>query len=268
MRLAIPTPTTSAVEIGPLTIHFYALCIIAGVALAIWLGNKRFTSWHSDVDGVVSDVAIYAIPAGVIGGRLYHVLTSPEQYFGKSGRPLDILKIWNGGLGIWGAISLGTLVAFLSYRKIAQHRPLPTFLSFADALAPALLFAQAIGRWGNWFNGELFGRPLDAPWALSIPRHLRPLGYENFETFHPTFLYESLWCSTLALALLILGSRLKAGSLFALYVAGYSAGRFFIEGLRIDQAHFIGGLRLNQYVSLLLCGAGLLAFRQISRSNR
>jgi len=268
MRLAIPTPTTSAVEIGPLTIHFYALCIIAGVALAIWLGNKRFTSWHSDVDGVVSDVAIYAIPAGVIGGRLYHVLTSPEQYFGKSGRPLDIFKIWNGGLGIWGAISLGTLVAFLSYRKIAQHRPLPTFLSFADALAPALLFAQAIGRWGNWFNGELFGRPLDAPWALSIPRHLRPLGYENFETFHPTFLYESLWCSALALALLILGSRLKAGSLFALYVAGYSAGRFFIEGLRIDQAHFIGGLRLNQYVSLLLCGAGLLAFRQFSRSNR
>jgi len=202
MRLSIPTPTTSAVEIGPLTIHFYALCIIAGVALAIWLGNHRFTKAHDGVDGVVADVAIIAVPAGVVGGRIYHVLTTPEKYFGSGAEFNDVFKIWNGGLGIWGAIALGTLGAFLSYRRIGRTRALPQFSAFAAALAPGLLLAQAIGRWGNWFNGELFGRPLDAPWALSIPLELRPVGYEEFVTFHPTFLYESLWCIVIALLLI------------------------------------------------------------------
>jgi prolipoprotein diacylglyceryl transferase len=268
MRLSIPTPTTSAVEIGPLTVHFYALCIIAGVAIAIWLGNRRFTAAHTNVDGVVADVAIFAVPAGVIGGRLYHVVTSPEQYFGSAGNVLDIFKIWNGGLGIWGAISLGTLAAYMAYRRIGKSKDLPPFSSFAGALAPGLLLAQAIGRWGNWFNGELFGKPLDAPWALSIPRYLRPTGYQEFETFHPTFLYESLWCFLLAFILIKLTPRLSGGSLFSLYVAGYCVGRFFIEGLRIDQAHMWGGLRLNQYVSLFLVSAGMLAFRRFSRSKR
>jgi prolipoprotein diacylglyceryl transferase len=268
MRFAISTPTTSAVAIGPFTIHFYALCIIAGVAIAIWLGNRRFTSTHAGVDGVVADVAIYAIPAGVIGGRLYHVVTSPEAYFGSHGSLLDIFKIWNGGLGIWGAIALGTAVAYISYRRISKTRDLPAFSSFAGALAPGLLFAQAIGRWGNWFNGELFGRPLTAPWALSIPQSLRPLGYEEFHTFHPTFLYESLWCAFLAVLLIYLTPQYSGGAIFALYVAGYSVGRFFIEGLRIDEAHMWGGLRLNQYVAALLAGAGAIAFSRISRSTR
>jgi len=192
MRLSIPTPATSAVEIGPLTIHFYALCIIAGVALAIWLGNRRFTRAHDGVEGVVADIAIFAVPIGVIGGRIYHVLTSPEQYFGSGANFFDIFKIWNGGLGIWGAIALGTFGAYISYQRMNKKRPLPPFSAFAGALAPGLALAQAIGRWGNWFNGELFGRPLDTSWALSIPAGLRPIGYEEFETFHPTFLYESL----------------------------------------------------------------------------
>ena len=268
MRLSIPTPTTSAVEIGPLTIHFYALCIIAGVALAVWLGNRRFTKAHDGVDGVVADVAIIAVPAGVVGGRIYHVLTTPEKYFASGAEFNEVFKIWNGGLGIWGAIALGTLGAFLSYRRIGRTRALPQFSAFAGALAPGLLLAQAIGRWGNWFNGELFGRPLDAPWALSIPLELRPVGYEEFVTFHPTFLYESLWCIVIALLLIYVTPKFSGGAIFALYVAGYSAGRFFIEGLRIDQAHTFGALRLNQYVSLVLVAAGVLAFTRFSRSKR
>lgn len=252
MHQLIPTPTTSAFEFGQLTIHFYALCIILGVAVALWLGNKRFVKEFPSATGLIADVAIYAIPAGVIGGRLYHVATSPEGYFGSSGNPLDIFKIWKGGLGIWGAIALGTLVAFMSYRHIAKSRELPSFLFFADALAPGLLIAQGIGRWGNWFNGELFGRPLRAPWALEVPSSLRPSGYSTFSTFHPTFLYESLWCLVIAGLLINLGTRLKPGSIFSLYIALYSFGRFFIEGLRIDSAHTFSGLRLNQYVAGLL----------------
>jgi prolipoprotein diacylglyceryl transferase len=268
MRFAIPTPATSAVEIGPLTIHFYALCIIAGVALAIWLGNRRFMRAHEGVEGVVADVAIFAVPIGVIGGRIYHVLTSPQQYFGNGANFFDIFKIWNGGLGIWGAIALGTFGAFISYQRMSKKRPLPPFSAFAGALAPGLALAQAIGRWGNWFNGELFGRPLDTSWALSIPAGLRPVGYEEFESFHPTFLYESLWCIVIAVILIYVTPKLSGGAIFALYVAGYSAGRFFIEGLRIDQANTFGGLRLNQYVAALLFLLGMLAFSRFSRSKR
>jgi len=196
------------------------------------------------------------------------VLTTPEKYFGSGAEFNDVFKIWNGGLGIWGAIALGTLGAFLSYRRIGRTRALPQFSAFAGALAPGLLLAQAIGRWGNWFNGELFGRPLDAPWALSIPLELRPVGYEEFVTFHPTFLYESLWCIVIALLLIYVTPKFSGGAIFALYVAGYSAGRFFIEGLRIDQAHTFGALRLNQYVSLILVAAGVLTFTRFSRSKR
>ena len=268
MRYAIPTPTTSTVAIGPLTIHFYALCIVVGVGIALWLGNKRFTSAYPTAHGVVSDVAIFAIPAGVIGGRLYHVATSPEAYFGSGGHLADVFRIWNGGLGIWGAIALGTCAAFISYKKLAQERELPSFLAFADALAPGILIAQAIGRWGNWFNGELFGRPLQAPWSLEIPRALRPVGYENFSTFHPTFLYESIWCVLIAVLLLFLRQRLPVGSIFLLYITLYSVGRFFIEGLRIDSAHSFGGFRLNQYVALIVALSAASGFTRIMRKRR
>ena len=268
MRYSIPTPTTSAIEIGPLTIHFYALCIIAGAAAAIWLGNKRFSARTENSQGVVADVAIFAVPAGVIGGRLYHVITTPEDYFGSTGSSLEIVKIWNGGLGIWGAISLGALAAFFSYRRIASKKDLPSFLVFADAIAPGLLIAQGIGRWGNWFNAELFGRPLEAPWALRIPEYARPEGYESFETFHPTFLYESILCFGLALVLISLGKQRKPGVVIALYVLSYAVGRFCIESIRIDRAHEWAGLRLNQYVAILTVAGATAALLKISRTSR
>ena len=268
MNYAFPTPTTSAVEIGPLTVHFYALCIIAAIAVAMWVADKRFTAAHSGVEGVVGDIAIIAVPSGVIGGRLYHVVTSPENYFGSNGSIFNVIKIWEGGLGIWGAIALGAAGAYVAYRKRAQQIQLPPFPEFAGALAPGLLLAQAIGRWGNWFNGELFGRPLIAPWALEIPQYLRPSGFVEFSTFHPTFLYESIWCAALAFALILLTPRFTGGAIFSLYICGYSLGRFFIEGLRIDDAHVLGGLRLNQYVAALIFTAGLVAFSRIMRRTR
>ena len=265
---AFPTPNTSAVALGPFTIHFYALCIIAGVAVAIWVGNRRFVAAFPGAQTVLSDVAIVAIPSGVIGGRLYHVLTSPELYFGAGANFTDTFKIWKGGLGIWGAIGLGALGAYIAYRRIARRIELPSFAHFADALAPGLLFAQAIGRFGNWFNGELFGKPLDSWWALEIPANLRPSGYESFATFHPTFAYEALATTCLAVILIVLGTRYPAGSIFALYVAGYSLARFFIEGIRIDQAHVWGGLRLNQYVAMTLFALACAAFIKLRRSDR
>ena len=268
MNRSIPTPTISVVEIGPFSVHAYALCIITGVALAIWLGNKRFLAAYPDARGVVSDVAVIAVPAGVLGGRLYHVITTPERFFGAQGHPEDILKIWEGGLGIWGAITLGGVGAFLAYTFLARKRELPQFRYFADAVAPGILFAQALGRWGNWFNAELFGRPTDLPWALEIPRWARPFGFAEYETFHPTFLYESLWCATLGFILLKIGSRLSGGQVFTLYVATYCLGRLGFELLRIDEANLIAGLRVNVLVSIAVGAISLVLFRRFSSSSR
>ena len=255
MLSSIPTPNISAIGIGPLTVHFYALCIIVGVAVAIWLGNKRYRSFANNSEqsiGIVADVAIYAVPAGIIGGRIYHVITSPAPYFGANGKPFDALKIYEGGLGIWGAISLGALAAWFGYRKRANSSELPSFRLFLDALAPGILIAQAIGRIGNWFNGELFGRPFSGPWALEIPLSKRPIGYLQYESFHPTFLYEAIWCLLVAALLIRLTSKLKAGQGFAIYVALYCVGRFAIESLRIDDANTILGLRVNLWTALIV----------------
>jgi prolipoprotein diacylglyceryl transferase len=267
-RSAIPTPSFSVIEVGPLSIHAYALCIIAGVAIAIWLGNRRFIKAFPQASGIVSDVAIIAVPSGVIGGRIYHVISSPDQYFGKGGQPLDALKIWQGGLGIWGAISLGAVGALIAYRQLARTRELPQFRYFLDALAPGILFAQAIGRWGNWFNGELYGRPTDLPWALEIPRNLRSVEYRDFETFHPTFLYESLWCLLLGLILIKFSSRLRGGQIFSLYILGYCAGRLVFEALRIDEASLIFGVRINIFVSIAVGALAALAFQRFSKQSR
>jgi prolipoprotein diacylglyceryl transferase len=259
MLSSIPTPSNSAIGIGPLTVHYYALCIIVGVAVAIWLGNKRYRAYANNSEqsiGVVADVAIYAVPAGIIGGRIYHVITSPAQYFGKNGNPIDALNIYEGGLVIWGAISLGALAAWFGYRKRAKGLELPSFRLFLDALAPGILIAQAIGRIGNWFNGELFGRPFSGPWALEIPLSKRPIGYLKFESFHPTFLYEAIWCLLIAALLIWLTPKLKAGQSFAIYVALYCVGRFAIESLRIDDANTILGLRVNLWTALIV---GLIA---------
>ena len=164
---SIPSPSSSYLELGPLTLHFYSLCIIAGIAVAVWLGDKRFRAIDPELKSVVSDVAFYAVPSGIIGGRLYHVISSPSDYFGSGGEFLEIFAIWKGGLGIWGAISLGALGAFIGYKRAAKSRPevtLPPFSQFLDALAPRVLFAQAVGRIGNWFNIELFGGPSQGWW--------------------------------------------------------------------------------------------------------
>lgn len=268
MLRSIPTPSISVLEFGPFSVHAYALCIITGVAVAIWLGNKRFIAAYPDARGVVSDVAIVAVPAGVLGGRLYHVITTPENFFGAGGHPENILKIWQGGLGIWGAIALGALGAFIAYRVMARKRSLPQFRYFADAIAPGILLAQALGRWGNWFNAELFGRPTNLPWGLEIPTWARPLGYKEFELFHPTFLYESLWCFAAAILLLRFGKGLKGGQTFALYVALYCLGRLGFELIRIDEAHLIAGVRINVLVAIAVGLLALVSFRKFSTLSR
>jgi len=272
MHRTIPTPNLSQFAIGPFTFHFYALCIIAGIAIAIWLGDKRLRLYGEnsgvDLKGVVSEVSVIAVPSGVIGGRLYHVLTSPDAYFGPDGDVIAIFKIWKGGLGIWGAIAMGVLGAYLSYRNLSKKMDLPNFKIFLDALAPGILLAQAIGRFGNWFNGELFGRPLNSWWALEIPYKYRPKGYGLIETFHPTFLYEAICTTLLATILLKFGNRWAAGSIFYIYIAGYSFARFFIEGLRIDQAHNLLGMRINQWVSLGVIALGLTLFIRNQRIQR
>ena len=265
MLIAFPTPTQSALEIGPVTIHYYALCIITGIAIAIWLGDRRFRAATPLGRGVVSEVAITAVPAGVIGGRIYHVISSPAEYFGSNGNPLDALKIWQGGLGIWGAISLGILGAYIRYRMLAKQVDLPSFAVFIDALAPGILLAQAIGRFGNWFNGELFGKPLNTWWAVDIPMRYRPNGYTQFESFHPTFLYEAIWCTAIAILIIKFGKSLKAGQSFALYVATYCLGRFFIELIRIDTANTIAGLRVNVWVSVIVGAGAALYFARASK---
>jgi prolipoprotein diacylglyceryl transferase len=256
MRTFIPTPSSSTLELGFFTVHYYALCILLGIFVAIWTTRKRYERLGGD-SNEISDLAIYLIPLGIIGGRIYHVITSPQKYFGSGGSPLAALAIWQGGLGIWGAISAGAAVAYFYYRK--GRRSL-SFAQFADALAPGLLLAQGIGRFGNWFNGELFGKPTQGIWGLQIPVANRPIGFEEFSTFQPTFLFEALWCFLIALIIYrakffkrIIGS----GSIFLFYVASYSFGRLFIESIRIDTANLIFGLRLNIWVAgILAIGAG------------
>lgn len=265
MVSAFPTPSSSALAIGPLTIHYYALCIITGVAVAIWLGDKRFRAATPLGAQVVSEVAIVAVPAGVIGGRIYHVISSPAAYFGSQGNPIDAFKIWEGGLGIWGAISLGLIGAYIRYRSLRKQIELPSFAVFADALAPGIIIAQAIGRFGNWFNGELFGRPLDTWWALDVPFKYRPYGYSQFESFHPTFLYEAIWCVLVAGLLIVAGKKWKPGQVFAGYVLAYCIGRFFIELIRIDSANTIAGLRVNVWVSVIVA---LISLSFIARASK
>ncbi len=251
VALTIPSPSEGVWHLGPFPIRAYALCIIAGIVAAVWIGERRWVA-RGGLPGQVGDIAIWAVPFGIVGGRLYHVITDYGNYFGDGKEPITALYIWQGGLGIWGAIALGALGAWIGGRRAGVK-----FLPLADALAPGILVAQAIGRWGNWFNQELFGRPTDLPWALEIPDVAnRPAGYEQFTTFHPTFLYECLW--NLAVAALIVWAdrrfRLGHGRVFALYVAGYCAGRGWIEYLRIDpvQGDDVFGLRLNVWTSIVL----------------
>ncbi|MYT27889.1 MULTISPECIES: prolipoprotein diacylglyceryl transferase [unclassified Streptomyces] len=242
----IPSPSTGVVHLGPIPLRGYAFCIIIGVFVGVWLGNRRWVQ-RGGRSGTVADIAVWAVPFGLVGGRLYHVITTYEPYFGKNGHPLDAFKVWQGGLGIWGAVALGALGAWIGCRR--RGIPMP---AYADALAPGLAIGQAIGRWGNWFNQELYGKPTDVPWALKIDPD--PAIGRIGGTYHPTFLYECLWC--LGVAALVIWAdkrfRLGHGRVFALYVAAYCVGRAWIEYMRVDEAHHILGLRLNDWTSLVV----------------
>jgi prolipoprotein diacylglyceryl transferase len=245
----IPSPGGGAINIGPLTVHAYGLFIGLGVVAAVWLAERRWRA-RGGRPGQVSDLALWAVPAGLIGARMYHVATDNQLYRHNW---LGAFKVWDGGLGIWGAVAGGVVAAVI----FAWRKGLSATM-FMDVAAPALPLAQAIGRWGNYMNQELFGRPTHLPWALKIDAAHRPVGYERFSTFHPTFLYESLW-DLVVVALLIVvierRLRLRPGRLFAWYVALYSFGRFFTEWLRIDPAHRMLGLRLNDWTSIALFAA-------------
>ena len=266
MTLAfIPSPDQGVWHLGPFPIRAYALCIIAGVIVAIWLGEKRWVA-RGGRPGQIGDIAIWAIPFGLVGGRLYHVITDYKLYFGEGRDPVTALYVWQGGLGIWGAIALGALGAYIGCRRNGVK-----FLPVADALAPGIVVAQAIGRWGNWFNQELFGKPTTLPWGLEIDPLHRPEGYAQFETFHPTYLYEFGW--NLGVAALVIWAdrrfKLGYGRAFAVYVAGYTAGRGWIEYLRIDDVQMdnVLGLRVNVWVSIVMFVAAVGYFVWSSRRH-
>ncbi len=242
MFASIPSPSVNDLHLGPLDIRFYGLMYVVGIALAILIVRRRWRAAGGDPD-VVADVAMWSIPAGIVGGRLYFDVTTPEYVPAHWWGPL---AVWDGGLGIWGGIAAATLVGVWRLRRAGV--PVGAFM---DATAPALLVAQAVGRIGNYFNQELFGGPTTLPWALEIAPAHRPDGYAAYATFHPTFLYELCFDLALAAGLVWLGHhrRIRPPGLFALYVAGYSAFRLFEESLRIDAAHHLLGLRLNFYVA-------------------
>ncbi|WP_229053631.1 prolipoprotein diacylglyceryl transferase [Aeromicrobium sp. Leaf350] len=252
----IPSPETGVWEIGPFPLRAYALGIIIGALLAIWIGERRFQA-RGGQEGVIADVAIWAIPFGIVGARLYHVATDPELYFAEGRSAIDALKIWQGGLGIWGAIAGGAIGAI-----IAAKRSGVSFSAVADAVAPGLLVAQAVGRLGNYFNQELFGKPTTLPWGLEIDPGNRPLDYIQYATFHPTFLYELLWNLAAAALLVYLDKkyRFTGGRAFWLYVMLYTAGRFWIEQLRIDDVNEIGFWRLNVWTSLIVFAVATFLF--------
>ncbi|MET9240346.1 prolipoprotein diacylglyceryl transferase [Nonomuraea sp. NPDC003709] len=258
---SIPSPSQGVWYLGIIPIRAYALCIVLGVIVAVWLSERRWQA-RGGQKGTIVDIAVPAVIFGLIGGRLYHVITDWQTYFGSRAikEPIQALFIWEGGLGIWGAISLGALGVWFAVRKRGI-----SMSAVADTVAPGIAFAQAIGRWGNWFNQELYGSPTTLPWGLEIDADH---GGEPGVLYHPTFLYESLWDVALGFVLLFAGRRfaLRHGRLFALYVAGYTLGRFWIEGLRIDPVGGVDhavtflGLRINQWTSIVLFVAALAYF--------
>ncbi|MBA3530188.1 MAG: prolipoprotein diacylglyceryl transferase [Propionibacteriaceae bacterium] len=252
--LSIPSPSRGVWEVFGFPLRAYALCIIAGIVAGMIISNRRWRARGGTADSLETALVV-AIPFGIVGARLYHVITDYELYFGPGRDPLDALKIWNGGLGIWGAVALGALGAYL----VARRRKMK-FPAVLDTLAPGLVIAQAIGRLGNWFNQELFGRPTTLPWGLEIAPANRPTGYEQFATFHPTFAYEMVWNLGVAAVLIWADRRFRLGhgKVFALYVVLYTAGRFWIEALRIDRVNEIGGFRLNNYTSAIVFVAALV----------
>ncbi len=261
----IPSPTTGVWNIGPIPIRAYAMCILAGIVVAMWLTQKRIEK-RGGKPGVVLDVSAWAVPFGIVGGRIYHLITSPQAYFGEGGHPLNAFKIWEGGLGIWGAIALGALGAYIGCRRQGIR-----FTDFVDSAAPGVLIAQAMGRFGNYFNNEIYGGPTDLPWGLKVYEWDQQAGHALLDAqgnpivkgiFQPTFLYEAIFCVLLAVVLIWAARRVafRPGQVFALYVAGYPLGRVVIEFMRTDDANHLLGLRVNVWVSLLVFLLGVALF--------
>ncbi|WP_409338099.1 prolipoprotein diacylglyceryl transferase [Corynebacterium phoceense] len=274
MNLAnIPSPSQGVWHLGPIPVRAYALCIILGILVALWLTLRRYTARGGNPD-TVWDAAIVIIPAGIIGGRLYHVITDHDKYFGEGRNPMDVFKVTNGGLGIWGAVALGAVALWVMFKV----KKVP-FAPFADAVAPGLILAQAIGRFGNWFNQELYGRETTVPWALDIyyrvdeaGRYAPVTGHSTGEVIasvHPTFLYEALWNVAVCLFLIWAQKKWKLGHgrVFALYVAGYTLGRFVVENMRTDEATHVFGLRINVIVSVVCFVVALVIFFRLRRGQ-
>jgi prolipoprotein diacylglyceryl transferase len=247
---SIPSPSKGTIEIGPLTLRAYGFMLALGVVAAVWLTSRRWQARGHDPQQI-SSLALWCVPAGVLGARAYHVASDYQRFQGEW---LEAFEIWTGGLSIWGAVAGGAFGAWLWCRR--TQTPLAEIL---DVLAPGLPLAQAIGRWGNWWNQELYGKPTDLPWALEIDLDHREDGYQQHDTFHPMFLYEMLW--NLALVGVLLWAegrfRLRRGRLFALYVCGYTAGRLWIELMRIDPANEVLGVRVNVWTSVIAFLGGL-----------
>jgi len=247
---SIPSPSDGTIDIGPVPLHVYGILLAVGIVVASWMTERRWVRWGRDRHDW-QNVVVWIVIGGVVGARLYHVATDSEKFRGDW---LRVLEIWKGGLSIWGVVAGGLIAVVV----VCRVKHLPTFL-LTDAIAPGLLAAQAIGRWGNWFNQELFGEPTKLPWGLEIDVLNRPAGFARFTTFHPTFLYESLYCLALLGLLLWVERRwrLRTGQLSALYLATYCFGRFWLENLRIDDAKLVGPLRVNAWVSLLVMLVGI-----------
>jgi prolipoprotein diacylglyceryl transferase len=258
---SIPSPGSGALDLGPFTIHMYGLTLLLAIVAATYITGRRWVKRGGDWD-LIFRCAVWGVAFGIVGARLYHLVTSwdevPDEWWGP-------FAIWKGGLGIWGGIAFGCIAGAI----VAKRAGADIWL-LADCLAPGLLVAQGIGRFGNWWNQELFGRPTDLPWGLEIDLENRPLEYLESETFHPAFLYEALWCWGLALLLLLLERRrsIRPPGLFALYVTLYCVGRLWIELLRVDPAHEILGLRVNVWVSILGIVAGAVWFVLTQRRGR
>jgi prolipoprotein diacylglyceryl transferase len=258
---SIPSPSSSGLHIGGFELHAYGVCYVFAVLAAVALTRRRWARAGGD-PALVETIALWGFPAGLIGGRLYYLITTPGDSFDHWWGPL---AIWQGGLGIWGGIALGTIVGVWRLRRAGVD-----VFAFMDAAAPGLLVAQAIGRVGNYFNQELFGGPSTLPWAVEISPGHRPDQYAATATFHPTFLYEIVWNLALAAALIALGRRrtIRPPGIFALYVAGYSAFRIFEETLRVDPAAHVLGLRWNLLLAVTLTCAGLIWFAVAQRPTR
>jgi prolipoprotein diacylglyceryl transferase len=247
---SIPSPPDNSISIGPLDLRAYGLMIALGVVAAVWVSQRRWRQRGGDPEDI-SAIALWAVPAGLVGARAYHAITDYQRF---QGRWLHAFAIWEGGLGIPGGLLAGVVVGVVVVRR--RGLPVATLL---DVAAPALPLAQAIGRLGNWFNQELFGRPTDLPWGLEIDPEHRPARYLNEETFHPTFLYEALWNVALVALLLWIDRRrrLRPGQLFTIYVAGYFTGRLWVEALRADPASQILGVRVNIWTSVVTAAAAI-----------